>query len=232
MATAYYAKVIGWIAVLILITGCESGHSAHTDGSSLGPADAEDRGIAILGNECVKATIDDCYYDRQRDLLVVEACLRNASDRSAFLVAEEFVSLESSRGKLPGWLNVSEDPDGLTLDVSYLTPTLAGIACLREMGSLGSPPRTIEIEPNDRRYLTYVLQFPLQLDPSVAEATEVSVPRRGSTLRMRFGFGSEPFIAFARSVTLKERSIEEWQKSVQEKWQQTVVTAPVKIRDR
>jgi hypothetical protein len=46
MATAYYAKVIGWLAVLILITGCESGHSAHTDGSSL--------------DECVKATIDDC----------------------------------------------------------------------------------------------------------------------------------------------------------------------------
>jgi len=232
MPTAAYAKVIRWLGVLILITGCESGHSAHTDGSSLGPADAEERGIAIPGNEFVKATIDDCYYDRLRDLLVIEACLWNASDHSAFLVAQEFVSLDSSHGKHPSWLNVIVEPDGLTLDVSYLTPTLSGIACLHEMGSLGSRPRTIEIEPNDSRYLTYVLQFPLQLDPGVAEAIEVSVPRRGSILRMRFGFGSEPFIAFARSVTLKERSIEEWQKSVPEKWQQTVVTAPVKIRDR
>jgi hypothetical protein len=183
-----------------------------------------------------KPVIQKLQYDARCQLLSLKVALHNTSHHSIFIIVNEFVFLHGESGSSPHQLKAYKGRNNLfTLDVSKSIPTQRGLAYYRMGGIFGEIPDIWEIPPGHIRYITYVFQFPLELDWKVSKIQKIEAPTGKTKIRLCLGYANESFDAFRRRMApIQDRvtswnnlAIMKWHKLIVTQWQTTTFTDPV-----
>ena len=171
------------------------------------------------------------HYDTKCKLLSVKIHFVNFGKLPIFLVADEFCFVTQDPGDNFHALDVEQDANTLTMDLSIIMPTADDIAMMRSRGGYGSYPPMIEIPPDEFRYTTYAFQFPLVFRPHSRPIRTVHAPKRQTKIRLRLGYGYERLVDFTdrELATNLTANAETWYQRVLTDWQHVALTEPITV---
>ena len=183
------SRVIRALLLLIGICVClgtivSAASAQNTESGALcGGDDAQQTEVAL------KAEIFSVHYDHECGLLSLKVSLKNTTAEPLHLVAFDFAFVRGHSGA-GCHLSFHETDRALVIDLAHTTPTPDGYDYFRsEEGSFGYMPDTIEFPAGYHRYVTYVFQLPVTLNPNVSETARFSEPQGWRVVSLRFGYG-------------------------------------------